>query len=81
MNNITGTSGFIHCQAFIQMHFPIGADGKARVCCDQCLFYRNSTNRCGITMTPCFDARRYVGNDCPFMDDLTNYFSGGNNDG
>ena len=78
---VVGTAGFVHCKATITAHFPIGWDGKAHACCDQCFYYRQSSNRCGITMQPCFEAKKYVGNDCPFRADLENYFLGGKNNG
>lgn len=76
MTNLTGTKDFVHCTATIEAHFPVGIDGKAKVCCDNCFYYRSSSNRCGVTMMPCYDAKKYVGSECPFLPALEEYFTG-----
>ena len=63
----SGVSGYVHCIATVDMHFPVDARGNAYIQCDMCRFYRRSTNRCNLTDEIILNPNKYVGNYCPMQ--------------
>ena len=73
-SQLTGIKDFCECSVMVKQFFPIGVDGKLNATCEKCRFYRFSSKKCGLTDEVCFAPSRYVGNDCPFYDDLANFY-------
>lgn len=69
----TGISAYVHAQAVVDVYFPIDNRGNEDISCKQCFFYRDSTNRCGLTYEVCQYPNKYVGDSCPLhrVDDDT----------
>ena len=73
----SGVSDYIHCQATVDVFFPVDRKGVADVSCNQCYFFRRNYNICGLNGEVCQYPQKYVGGSCPLhpvedADDQTN---------
>lgn len=61
----SGVSDYIHCQATVDVFFPIDRKGVADVSCAQCFFFRKNYSTCGLNGEVCQYPSKYVGGSCP----------------
>lgn len=69
----SGVASYIHAQAVVDVYFPVDSKGSAAINCRQCLFYRDSSHRCGLNYEVSAYPEKYVGDKCPLhqVDDST----------
>jgi len=60
-----GVARYVIAHATVEVGFPVDFKGNAYICCEQCFFYRSSTNRCGLNMQVCEFPKQYIGGRCP----------------
>ena len=44
----SGVSGYIKGVYIAEVHFPIDLKGKEHVCCNECFYHNEITNRCAL---------------------------------
>lgn len=61
----SGVSDYVHCQATVDVFFPIDRRGNADISCNQCFFFRRNYQTCGLNGEVCQYPQKYVGGSCP----------------
>lgn len=61
----TGITSYIHASAKVEVFFPVDSRGNAQVCCRQCYYFNNTTNRCRLNGEVCQYPDKFVGGSCP----------------
>lgn len=69
----SGVSGYIKGVYIAEVHFPIDLKGKEHVCCNECFYHNEITNRCALNKEiASIDPSKYVGSNCPLEMDTEN---------
>ena len=61
----SGVADYLHCQATVDVFFPIDYRGNADINCYQCFFFRRNYQTCGLNGEVCQYPQKYVGGSCP----------------
>ena len=61
----SGVTEYVHCQAVVDVFFPVGKNGVAYENCNQCFYFVESTQRCALTKEKSAFPNQYVGDCCP----------------
>lgn len=63
----SGVKEYIVAEATVRVHFPVNFQDRADVSCNQCQFFRRSTQLCGLNGAVCEYPQKYVGSQCPLV--------------
>ena len=61
----SGVVEYVHCQATVDVFFPVDNRGNADISCNQCFFFRRNYQTCGLNGEVCQYPNKYVGSCCP----------------
>ena len=64
-----GVQGYIMGECAVKVHFPVDWNGKADVCCYQCLFFSRNNGICQLTKQISEYPTKYIGSNCPLRFD------------
>lgn len=61
----SGVARYIIGVATVTNGFPVDFKGNARICCEQCFYYRDASRRCCLNGQISEFPAKFVGSKCP----------------
>ena len=60
----SGVKAYVHAVGLVENFFPIDGRDNEFICCQQCFFYREASQTCGLNHMPILYPNKYVGQEC-----------------